>query len=239
MTHKLTWMIPLQIQGLKTEDGSDLTAEMAAAELERMAAELRRDPSLLPYVVTDDAPDAEEDGWVLRKIGSPGVIHDRDAGWTELPRGDVMNPSNALHPDTAAIYQHHTDILKSGFWSRSGDIWRDELLVEMHDDLHVIEVHADIHDWLRTTSVENLRALVEDDWAFGYGADQILYDLEAARDPAALRLTNYLAQGPRTPGGDDVGFAVEVMDPVAARAFLVTTRDDLPEDLFDDDSPEP
>ncbi len=231
MSYEIPYNVTVNVPGLIDEAGVDLTAEKAAVALEALAAELRANPQDVKTVFGKAGYAEHEDRWVLRSTTVSNSIRKADGGWVTVKSCDV-DIADTVSSDRAA---NMGEVGADAIWTKPEDIYGLPVLATFKDDLDMVNVQADISEWLAKSDLNSLKELVDDQWGFGYGADAIYYALEAQKNPNVVRLANFLELRPQSPNGDTVGFSVEVDDPDQAKAFLKEARPDFFDKLFPDE----
>ncbi len=231
MSYEIPYKVTVNVPGLIDADGVDLTTEKAAAALEALAAQLRAEPQTLKSVFGDAGFSEVEDRWVVRSAYKSNSIRKADGSWVTVKSTDI-DPADTMRLAEAA---NIGDLGEGAIWSKPEDIFGTPVLATLKDDLTMIVEQVDISEWLAKADVEDLEALVEDDWAYGYGADAIYHDLDEHGHPSAVRLSNFLALNTESPMREQVGFSVRVEDPDAAKAFLKEVNPSVFEQVFADE----
>lgn len=207
MSYKNLHAVLIPIEGMLDERGTGLTAEVAAAAIESLAARLRANPESLRDFVGYPVNSTPEDRWILRSATEPR-IRKADGGWITAERNE-FDIANSLTSDE--IVQMLPGAGEAEYWALPEDAWGNPVLATFRSHDGRFLGQADIRDWLADATEGDIAKLIHEGWGAGLSGRVMALDLKEAGDPNAM--VAFERAGPEGP-------AVSVEDTARATAYL-------------------
>ena len=226
MSYKVSFNMPIEVEGFHDEEGSDLTDEQLKHALQKMIDWIDANPGRASMLVGKVLFSEVEDRWVLRSIHNPKMARKADAGWVDSREISLTDTLTTAQASKLSLFYS-----KRGFWGKLEDMRSKPVFATLRSDDDYIEEKVDLAEWLATTDESWILALAENDWgeceAYGEAVRFILDE----NQPSAVKLFTYMD------ANDPMGMSLTFDSPVHVMFFLEECRPELHQKILDQNCP--